>query len=393
MTRPPLRGDDPVDHDDDQYDDDWAARDDWDDDPSAEYEELGPESSRGRRVLIVLGAVVVVLAVVVGVAALYVKGRLDPGGELGDPVLFTVETGMSANAVASKLEDEGIIEDAQVFRLYLRYTGTDGFQAGNYDLFENMAAWDVVDVLSGPPRPPDSVVFEVPPGLTVAQIPAAIVDDIPSFDPAVIASLLAGGTIRPQLLPPEVSSLEGFVFPDRYDILLGEGPEAALGRMVQQFDAVAAEIDLVERAAALGRTPYEIVIIASLIEEEYGIVEEMDQIARVIYHRLEIDEPLGIDATSRYEAELAGRDRNDIDLESDSPYNTRRQVGLPPTPIAQPSRLALEAALAPADGPWIFYVRDPDESRTPPGGHFFTDSAREFGEVKAECEAAGLGCG
>jgi UPF0755 protein len=90
---------------------------------------------------------------------------------------------------------------------------------------------------------------------------------------------------------------------------------------------------------------------------------------------------------------LAGRDREDLDFDSESPYNTRRQVGLPPTPIAQPSRLALEAALAPADVDYIFYVRDPDESRTPPGGHFFTDSAREFENVKAECAAAGLGCG
>jgi UPF0755 protein len=163
--------------------------------------------------------------------------------------------------------------------------------------------------------------------------------------------------------------------------------------MVQEFDAVAAEIDLEGRAAALGMTPYEIVTIASLIEEEYGIPEEMGKIARVIYNRLEIDEPLGIDATSRYEAVLAGRDRDDIDFESTSPYNTRRQVGLPPTPIAQPSRAALEAALSPEDGPWIFYVRDPDTSRTPAGGHFFTDSAREFENVKAECEEAGLGCG
>ena len=104
-------------------------------------------------------------------------------------------------------------------------------------------------------------------------------------------------------------------------------------------------------------------------------------------------EPLGIDATSRYEAVLAGRDRDDIDLESESPYNTRRNAGLPPTPIALPGRQALEAALNPEAGPWIYYVRDPDTSRTPEGGHFFTDSGSEFEDVKAECEAAGLGCG
>ena len=135
------------------------------------------------------------------------------------------------------------------------------------------------------------------------------------------------------------------------------------------------------------------IVVASLIQEEYGITEEMGKIARVIYNRLDIGEPLGIDATSRYEAVLAGRDRNDVDFESDSPYNTRRNAGLPPTPIAAPGRAAIEAALNPEDGPWIFYVRDPDASRTPPGGHFFTESSREFSQVKEECEAAGLGCG
>src|SRR5690606_32039630 len=201
------------------------------------------------------------------------------------------------------------------------------------------------------------------------------------------------GTIRPASLDPAVTSLEGFLFPDTYQLLAGQGEEAALRRMADQFDAVAAEIDLAGRAAALGRTPYEIVVIASLIQEEYGIPEEMGRIARVIYNRLEIGEPLGIDATSRYEAVLAGRDREDLDFESDSPYNTRRQAGLPPTPIAAPGRLALEAALDPAEGDWIFYVRDPNTERTPEGGHFFTASAAEFSQVKAECEAAGLGCG
>jgi UPF0755 protein len=163
--------------------------------------------------------------------------------------------------------------------------------------------------------------------------------------------------------------------------------------MTQQFDLVAAEVGLFDGAARLGRTPYEIVVIASLIQEEYGIVEEMPDMAQVIYNRLAIGEPLGIDATSRYEAELAGRDRNDVDFESDSPYNTRRNAGLPPTPIAAPGRAALLAALNPTVGDYLYYVRDPNAERTPPGGHFFTSSFSEFNQVKAECEAANLGCG
>ena len=108
----------------------------------------------------------------------------------------------------------------------------------------------------------------------------------------------------------------------------------------------------------------------------------------MIYNRLSQGIPLGIDATSRYEAELAGRDREDIDFESDSPYNTRRIAGLPPTPIASPGRASIEAALNPADGPWIYYVLEDAE-----GNHFFTDSNSEFLAAKERCREAGLGCG
>jgi UPF0755 protein len=399
MTRPPVRGDDDY---DEGFDDDAELYDpdveggyssDWDDEDGYEYEELRPQSSRGRRILIVLGVLLVILALVAGGLVVFIRGKLDPAGPPGDEVRFTVPGGSSVNAVAGLLADEGIVADAQILRWYLRWRGVESFQAGDYLLQENMAAWEVVDALSVDPLPLESVSFTVPEGLTLAEIPAAIVEDLPTFDQAALQALIDGGTIRPAALDPAISNLEGFLFPDTYQLLAGQGPEAALQRMAQQFDTVATEIDLANRAAALGYTPYQIVIIASLIQEEYGIVEEMPKIARVIYNRLDIGEPLGIDATSRYEAVLAGRSRDDIDLESDSPYNTRRQQGLPPTPIAMPGRAALEAALAPADGPWIFYVRDPDESRTPPNGHFFTDSAREFNQVKDECEAAGLGCG
>jgi UPF0755 protein len=135
-------------------------------------------------------------------------------------------------------------------------------------------------------------------------------------------------------------------------------------------------------------TPYEVLIVASLIEEETKVDAERPKVAQVIYNRLRQGIPLGIDATSRYEAELEGRDRGDIDFTSDSPYNTRRQQGLPPTPIASPGRASIEAALNPADGPWIYYVLEDAD-----GNHFFTDSNSEFITAKKRCKDAGLGCG
>jgi UPF0755 protein len=128
--------------------------------------------------------------------------------------------------------------------------------------------------------------------------------------------------------------------------------------------------------------------VASLIEEESKVPEERPMVARVIYNRLRQGMPLGIDATSRYEAEIEGRERGDIDFTSDSPYNTRRVRGLPPTPIASPGRASIEAALDPAEGPWLYYVLEDAE-----GNHFFTESNSEFLAAKQRCEDAGLGCG
>ena len=371
---------DDADRVDDRYDD-------------GEYEELRPESSRGRRVAIVLLSLFIFAVLLVAGLAVFVRGRLDPSGPPGEEVRLAVATGSTNGDIAQLLADEGVIPDAQAFEYYLRYKGAEGFLAGDYVFHENSAAWDALEVLEGAPLPPESIAFTVPEGLTIAQYPEQIVDDIAAFDAERVRELIETGAVARPATIPDASSYEGLLFPDTYQVGEGMDEAAVLTLMAAQFDRVATEIDLVARAEALGYTPYEIVIIASLIQEEYGIVEEMPKMARVIYNRLDIGEPLGIDATSRYEAELAGRDREDIDFESDSPYNTRRNAGLPPTPIAAPGRLALEAALAPADGPWIFYVRDPDETRTPPGGHFFTDSAREFENVKAECEEAGLGCG
>src|SRR5690606_12314463 len=134
--------------------------------------------------------------------------------------------------------------------------------------------------------------------------------------------------------------------------------------------------------------PYEVLIVASLIEEETKVDAERGKVAQVIYNRLRQGIPLGIDATSRYEAELAGRSREEIDFTSDCPYNTRIRQGLPPTPIASPGRASIEAALNPEEGPWIFYVLEDAE-----GNHFFTDSNSEFLAAKERCRQNGLGCG
>ncbi len=132
-------------------------------------------------------------------------------------------------------------------------------------------------------------------------------------------------------------------------------------------------------------TPYDVLIIASMIEKEAVAAKERPLVAAVIYNRLRVGLPLGIDATIRYGRNVPGTEPLKVsDLESDSPYNTRNRLGLPPTPIANPGLASIRAAARPARVDYLYFVRKPD-GRT----HFFTASESEF--FRKKCEY-GFGC-
>ena len=138
-----------------------------------------------------------------------------------------------------------------------------------------------------------------------------------------------------------------------------------------------------------GLNPYQILIVASLIEEEAKTEGDRGKIARVIYNRLDLGMPLGIDATIVYALE-GDRQLSQSDLEVDSPYNTRIYSGLPPSPIAAPGKLSLEAALNPEVGDWLYYVRTDEFG---PGSHTFATTNQEFQQAVQICIERDLGCG
>ncbi|MGE3621759.1 MAG: endolytic transglycosylase MltG [Acidimicrobiia bacterium] len=385
--------DDPYGYDDATYgDEDPGVYEDpygYDDD-GYDYEDLRPESSVGRRVAVVLVALVVVMALVVGAAWTWYQRQVDPPGPPGDEVVLTVPEGSTSDQIGALLADHDVIASEMVWGWYLRLNGGGPFQAGDYTFRENSSMGDAVSVLEAGPAPPEVRRFTIPEGLTLREVldRLASADQGLGFDRTVLQQVVDAGQIRSRYQPAEVTSAEGILFPDTYDVGEDADPATVLAMLAGQLDSTMAELQVEAKAAALGRSPYEILVIASLIEEESRVPAERPRIAQVIYNRLERGIPLGIDATSRYEAELAGRSRDDLDFTSDSPYNTRRVAGIPPTPIAAPGRASIEAALDPEAGPWIYYVLA-DEA----GNHFFTDSSREFERAKSECKAKGLGCG
>ncbi len=377
---------------DDEYHDDeeYGGFEDDDDAVEPEYVELPAESSRGRRVLTVVLGVAVVLLLALGAGGLWVQRQINPSGPPGEVREIVIPEGATSDDIGRLLADEGIITSDLVWEWYLRVNGGGPFQAGVYELAENSAIGDVIGILDAGPRPPEERSFTIPEGLTAAEIITRLADPEKGLglDAAVMQQLLDSGQVRSSVQPADQASPEGILFPETYRVAADADELAVLTQMVAELDATMTELNVAAAQERFNLTPYEVLVVASLIEEETKVAEERPMVARVIYNRLRQGIPLGIDATSRYEAELAGRDREDVDFTSDSPYNTRRVQGLPPTPIASPGRASIEAALAPAEGPWIYYVLEDAD-----GHHFFTDSNSEFVEAKRRCADLGLGCG
>jgi uncharacterized YceG family protein len=188
----------------------------------------------------------------------------------------------------------------------------------------------------------------------------------------------------PPAFRKDARGIEGFLFPATYEFTPKTTGKQLVADQLEFFEANWAKIDL-GFAKTKNLTPYDVLIIASMIEKETIAPDERPLVAAVIYNRLKARMPLGIDATIRYGLDVPGTEALRVSqLESDHPYNTRKRPGLTPTPIANPGLASMQAAAHPAKVKYLYFVRKPDKVH-----HFFTASEAEF-YAKA-CEY-GFGC-
>ncbi len=357
----------------------------------------------------------VVLAAVLAAAVLWTRGRIYewvdsqivPEGGPGGAVELTIVPGTSVNEIAGELQNAGVISNATVFRYWLRCDGDltiTGFlgcdsvtdvAAGDYILWENMDFESVLVVLDEGPEPEVFELVTIPEGLRWSEMATRLLTENPAFErddlEAAYVSLVPEASYLPEDAP--VRSLEGMLFPATYDIAADDlsDEQGLLLRMSDEFDSRLSRLledpgvhpDVVD----LGLDPYDIVIVASLIEEEAFIPEDRAKIGRVIYNRLIEGMRLDIDATACYAAQKPCAELTGADLRSQSPWNTRAVPGLPPTPIAAPGEASLIAALQPVDGEWLFYVLT-DEGGVR-GAHHFHRTLEEHEREVAVCRALG----
>ncbi len=302
-----------------------------------------------------------------------------------DPV--EIETG-DRSAVADALASAGVIDSALAFKLWGTVTSAGPFSDGCYELHKSQGVRGAISALeAGPAQVPDQELL-LPPGLTIPQI-AERVGELPGKSAEKFLAATQSGAIRSKYMPPEVTSLEGFLFPDTYRIGATETEEAIVRKLVARFDEIGDEINL---GSASRVSPYQTVIVASLIQTEAKLAEDAPLISAVVYNRLNDGMQLQIDATlcyARLQATGTGcsdaAPPNNSDKAIDSPYNTYRASGLPPTPISSVTKASLEAAMAPADVPYLFYVVADAN-----GKHAFATTLSEHEANVAAARAKGL---
>jgi len=301
-----------------------------------------------RSALVVLGVVVAGLLVW---AVLWYEGEANPGAP-GPARVVTVPKGASVSAVASLLQRDHVVGSALALRIYFVLHGAPLIDSGSYLLRTHSSFSSVHRALA---KGPNVFPVTVVPGFTLAEV-AARVGDVPGHDGAAFASLADSGAVTSPYAPAGATSLEGLLGTGTYLVLPGESDTTLLTQMVQRFDATAQAVGLTPGAAAVGMTPYQVVIVASIVEKEGVYPQNLAKVARVVYNRLAAGMALQMDSTVLYSEHRDGGPVTAADLALDTPYNTYLHKGLTPTPICFPSQASLEAALHPATGNWRYFV-------------------------------------
>lgn len=362
---------------------------------------------RNKRFALVLAVLLVALVAVsgwlIGVPVYHYFNPADYHGDGTGSVTVVVHSDESAADIADTLLQEHVVASVKAFtNAASDNPDSQSLQPGTYVLHRHMSAAAALQLMLDPKSRinSDITVFE---GATVVDVekrltapPCAPGSTTPRSEcglgldkDAVVKAL---GNVRALGVPTDYTpggktppSAEGFLYPATYPFDNKTPATAALGQMVAKFTDVVRSANFTARAKALGLTPYQELIIASIAQAEAKFPEDMPKVARVILNRLAANRNLQVDATSAYAAKLAGLDPSKtIYAETKGPYNTYTHAGLPPTPIGNPGEAALQAAAHPAKGNWMYYVNIDAQGHL---GFFASDAA--FEKAVEKCRSNG----
>ena len=348
------------------------------DNESKKQEMLEKMRERKREVKVVRKIVSIVALVFLFIIAIggftaysYIKSALEPlDPEATEEIAIEIPMGSGVTSISQILEDNGIIKSAQIFKYYAKFKNESQFQAGAYNLTKSMTLDEIIESLKTVYREP-LFAITVPEGLTLEQI-ADIVAKNTSYtaeefmakvtDQSFIDLMMAK---YPNLLTEAILgdnvlyALEGYLYPATYPFY-EENPslDAIIEEMISAMNTIVMEFK--SGYEERGWTVHQFVTFASLLEEEATAQTDRETIASVFYNRLEIDMPLQTDPTVLY---ALGEHKNRVlyaDLEVENPYNTYKNKGLTPGPIAGAGKSSLEATINPSDTDYLYFLADSD---------------------------------
>jgi UPF0755 protein len=326
---------------------------------------------------------VLVILAIIGFSFWIYKSLHAPQAHQKNKQYIQITHGSSPSQILDKLASEGILSSQMPLKLYMKLTGAgSNMQAGDYLFNSPITPIEVLEELSnGKLR---TVKLIIPEGFTRFDIAKRLAEQFAQQQSAseeeVLKMMDDVSLIKD--IDPEATNLEGYMYPNTYDFPRSATIQTIINKMVGEFKKVW-KPEYADRALKLKLTPRKIITIASLIETESGLEEERPIIASVIYNRLNKGMPLGIDQTAVYIAKMENRWDgviNKSDLDSQSPYNTRKVIGLPPGPISSISESSIKAALYPAKTDFIYYVLNVDKKDK---SHSFYSTAADFERGKA----------
>lgn len=343
---------------------------------------------KGSKVLLTIS---LVLLLVAGAGVGYIWSGMRPLAQEEREIPVSIQQGSGTAAIASQLEEQGIIRNALIFKVYLKWNGEGSrFQAGKYAFRPGVTYDDIIAKLNGGEVVPEEMVrFTIPEGYTVEQIADKLsndgfVDKDRFLKLANDTAWLKGQAPIAAHIPTDAKlkhRLEGYLFPETYELKKGSSEEEIIARMVQETEkrlsqaSATWESDLKTR----GLTLHDMLTLASLVEREAVVDAERPLIAGVIDNRIAKGMRLQIDATVQYALDKPKERLYYKDLEIDSPYNTYKIDKLPPGPISSPSTASIQAVLKPEASEYLYYVTKKDGTQT----HLF---AKTFPEHQRNIE-------
>lgn len=342
---------------------------------------------RTIRPAVILGVSLLIVFFIARAGVNYVLSNYINPVDRGDatPIELTIPPSSSASSIARMLYtacgegNDGLIRSVAAFKVYVDFVGkANNLRAGTYVLSKNMSVKQIVDVICEGNPPKATVKFTIPEGYTVLAIAQVLVDKGLIDSQSELYGAVEGGAafmnfafVSDVLATPDAAArrfaLEGYLFPDTYEVYLDASVETILIKMLNRFNEIFTDEDAA-RAAELGMTPDEVTTLASLIEREAQATGDFAKVSAVFHNRLGQNLPLQSCASLSYVLGVTKYTFTEAERATDSLYNTYLYSGLPVGPVSNPGRAAIEAALHPnedylKDGYLYFCNRNPAETR------------------------------